>query len=85
MNDEKKGNDLLVDVAFASAGLLLLGALGATAISVAYQDGYKAGIKDSPATVNVSGDQIITNTNSSLSPFSGNGNTKKVETGSRGK
>lgn len=81
MND-KKGEDLLIDVAFASVGLLLLGALGASAISAAYQDGYKAGIKDSPG-VTVQGDQIITNTNSNLSPFSGNGRVDNA-TGSRG-
>lgn len=80
MNDKK--DNLLVDVAFASAGLLLLGALGASAISAAYQDGYKAGIKDSPG-VTVEGDQIITNTNSNLSPFSGNGKVDNA-TGDKG-
>ena len=83
MNDKKKDNNLLVDIALGSAGLLLLGALGASAISAAYQDGYKAGIKDSPG-VTVQGDQIITNTNSNLSPFSGNGKVDNA-TGSKGK
>ncbi len=57
-----------------STVFLLIGALTVFSIASAYQDGYKAGIKDSPATVNISGAQIITNTSSNLSPFSGNAN-----------
>lgn len=71
MNDDNQFVTIL-----GSAVFLVIGGLTIFSIASAYQDGYKAGIKDSPATVNVAGDQIITNTNTSsnLSPFSGNSN-----------
>jgi hypothetical protein len=60
------------------SGLLVAGA------NVIWQDGYQSSLKQNPpGATHISGDQIITNTNSSLSPFSGNGNTKKVETGNK--
>jgi len=71
MNDK---NDDQFATILGSIVFLVIGGLTVCSIALAYQDGYKAGIKDSPAQVNVAGDQIITNTNSNLSPFSGNAN-----------
>jgi hypothetical protein len=71
MNDKKDNQFATV---LGSMIFLVIGGLIIFSITSAYQDGYKAGIKDSPATVNVAGDQIITNTSSNLSAFSGNGN-----------
>lgn len=73
MNDK---NDQFVTI-LGSAVFLVIGGLTVFSIASAYQDGYRAGIKDSPATVNVAGDQIITSTSSNLSPFSGNANGGK--------
>lgn len=74
MNDK---NDQ-VSIIVGTLGVALVSGLAVFSIAIAYQDGYKAGIKDSPGTVNISGDQIITNTSTSLSPGSGNGT--KTET-----
>jgi uncharacterized protein YxeA len=71
MNDK---NDNQFATILGSVIFLVIGGLIIVSITASYQDGYKAGIKDSPATVNVAGDQIITNTSSNLSAFSGNGN-----------
>ncbi|AGZ61859.1 MAG: hypothetical protein AV945_gp52 [Phormidium phage MIS-PhV1B] len=71
MND--KNDDVLTTV-LGSGFFLIVGGLIVFAIASAREDAYKQGIKDSPATVNVAGDQIITNTSSNLSAFSGNGN-----------
>jgi hypothetical protein len=74
MND--KNDDVLTTV-LGSGFFMIVGGLIVFAIASTREDAYKQGIKDSPATVNVFGDQIITNTNSNLSPFSGNANGGK--------
>lgn len=71
-----KNDDQFLTI-LGSSVFLVIGGLTIFSIASAYQDGYRAGIKDSPATVNVAGDQIITNTSSNLSPFSGNANGGK--------
>jgi hypothetical protein len=74
MNDKNDKNDDVLTTVLGSGFFLIVGGLIVFAIASAREDAYKQGIKDSPATINVIGDQIITNTNSNLSPFSGNAN-----------
>jgi len=71
-------NDNFADVIFGSVIFCAIGGLTVASIAFAWQDGYKWGIKESPAVVNIQGDQNITHTNGgTLSPFSGNGNRTK--------
>jgi len=71
-------NDNFADVIFGSVIFCAIGGLTVASIAFAWQDGYKWGIKESPAVVNIQGDQNITHTNAgTLSPFSGNGNRTK--------
>lgn len=70
MDNNNKG---IETVGFLSVGVLILGVLATASIALAFQEGYRLGVKESPGTTNVAGDQII-NTNGNFSPFSGNAN-----------
>lgn len=74
MNDEK---ELTGIVSGACVGCFLLGGSIVGAIAVGVTEGYRLGVKECPGVTNVAGDQIINNSSSNLSPFSGNANGGK--------
>lgn len=52
-------NDNFADVIFGSVIFCAIGGLTVASIAFAWQDDYKWGIKESPAVVNIQGDQTL--------------------------